>query len=111
MAIEAATGPGRVQSGAPTFMPCENLPEGDYVDRDASLVQVCRSSLFAAGEPLLKRAQEAGEARPDIEFSEILQMVMGITKIPSTRPDQIERLIRIALDGLRYSALVLGHPA
>jgi hypothetical protein len=42
--------------------------------------------------------------RSDVEFSEVLQMVMGITKIPSTDPDQIERLVRIALDGLRYSA-------
>jgi AcrR family transcriptional regulator len=76
----------------------------NYVDQDAPLFRVCRSSLFAAGEPLLKRAQDAGEVRSDVEFSEVLQMVMGITKIPSTDPGQIERLVRIALDGLRYSA-------
>jgi AcrR family transcriptional regulator len=76
----------------------------NYVDQDAQLFKVCRSSLFAAGEPLLKRAQAAGEVRPDVEFSEVLQMVMGITKIPSNDPAQIERLVRIALDGLRYSA-------
>jgi AcrR family transcriptional regulator len=75
----------------------------NYVDQDAPLFRVCRSSLFAAGEPLLKRAQDAGEVRPDVEFSEILQMVMGIAKIPSADPEQIERLVRIALDGLRYS--------
>jgi AcrR family transcriptional regulator len=76
----------------------------NYVDQDAQLFKVCRSSLFAAGEPLLKSAQDAGEVRPDVEFSEVLQMVMGITKIPSNDPAQIERLVRIALDGLRYSA-------
>src|SRR5437879_701251 len=37
----------------------------DYLDQDASLFQVCRASLFDAGEPLLKRAQEAGAVRPD----------------------------------------------
>ena len=30
-------------------------------------------------------------------------MVMGIAKIPSADPEQIERLVRIALDGLRFS--------
>ena len=29
-------------------------------------------------------------------------MVVGIAKIPSTEPGQTERLLRIALDGLRY---------
>ena len=31
----------------------------NYLDADASLFQSCRASLFAAGEPLLQRAQEA----------------------------------------------------
>ena len=29
-------------------------------------------------------------------------MVMGIAKIPTTDPEQTERILRIALDGLRY---------
>jgi AcrR family transcriptional regulator len=73
-----------------------------YMDRDAPLFTACRASMFAAGEPLLKRAQEAGEVRPDVEFGEILQMVMGIGKIPTTDPAQTEHMFRIALDGLRY---------
>src|SRR3982074_684396 len=48
----------------------------NYLDKDAPLFQVCRTALFAAGEPLLKRAQEAGVVRPDAEFSEVMQMVM-----------------------------------
>ena len=36
----------------------------NYLDHDASLFQACRASLFAAGEPLLERAQEAGVVRP-----------------------------------------------
>ena len=35
----------------------------NYMDQDAALFQVCRTSLFEAGEPLLKRAQEAGVVR------------------------------------------------
>ena len=60
--------------------------------------------MFAAGEPLLERAQDAGMVRRDVEFSDVMHMVIGITKIPSADPKQIEHILRIALDGLRYSA-------
>jgi AcrR family transcriptional regulator len=73
----------------------------NYLDADATLFRECRSGLFEAGEPLLKRAQDAGVVRPDVEFSQVLNMVMGISKIPSA-PAQIEHILRIALDGLRY---------
>jgi AcrR family transcriptional regulator len=74
----------------------------NYLDKDAPLFQACRTSLFAAGEPLLKRAQDSGMARRDVEFSDVMHMVIGITKIPSADPKQIEHILRIALDGLRY---------
>jgi AcrR family transcriptional regulator len=74
----------------------------NYLDPDASLFQVCRASLFEAGEPLLKRAQEAGVVRPDVNIGEVIQMVVGIAKIPASDPGQNAHLIRIALDGLRY---------
>lgn len=73
-----------------------------YMDRDAPLFHQCRASMFAAGEPLLERARAAGVIRPDADFGEILQMVMGIAKIPVTDPAQTERMLLIALDGLRY---------
>jgi AcrR family transcriptional regulator len=76
----------------------------NYLDQDAPLFQVCRTSLYAAGAPLLKRAQEAGAVRPDVEFPEVMHMVVGIAKIPASDPGQIEHILRIALDGLRYRA-------
>jgi AcrR family transcriptional regulator len=74
----------------------------DYLDQDAQLFQTCRTSLYEAGEPLLKRAQEAGVVRTDVNIAEVIQMVAGIGKIPATEPGQTEHLLRIALDGLRY---------
>ena len=74
----------------------------NYLEQDAPLFQVCRSSLFEAGEPLLKRAQEAGVVRPDVNIGEVIQMVVGIAKIPASDPGQNERILRVALDGLRY---------
>jgi AcrR family transcriptional regulator len=74
----------------------------NYLDRDAELFKICRVSLFEAGEPLLTRAQEAGVVRPDVSIGEVIQMVMGIAKIPATDPRQNQHILRVALDGLRY---------
>src|SRR3954449_7649579 len=74
----------------------------NYMDRDATLFKTCKASLFAAGEPLLVRAQEAGVVRPDVTIAEVIQMVMGIVKIPSSDPGQTAHILRVALDGLRY---------
>jgi AcrR family transcriptional regulator len=74
----------------------------NYLDQDASLFQVCRTSLFEAGEPLLKRAQEARVVRPDVNIAEVIQMVVGIAKIPTGEPGQNQHILRVALDGLRY---------
>jgi AcrR family transcriptional regulator len=74
----------------------------NYLDQDAPLFQLCRASLFEAGEPLLKRAQEAGVVRPDVNIAEVIQMVVGIAKIPASDPGQTEHILRVALDGRRY---------
>lgn len=57
----------------------------NYLDADAPLFKECRAELFSAGEPLLKRAQDAGAIRPDVEFSQVLQMVGGSARSPQTR--------------------------
>jgi AcrR family transcriptional regulator len=73
----------------------------NYLDRDNELFKVCRTSLWAAGEPLLQRAQAAGVVRPDVSIGDVIPMVMGIAKIPGD-PAQNAHMLRIALDGLRY---------
>ena len=40
--------------------------------------------------------------RPDVEIGDVMQMVMGIAKVPTADPEQTEHILRIALDGLRY---------
>jgi AcrR family transcriptional regulator len=74
----------------------------NYLDRDAQLFKSSRAALWAAGEPLLTRAQEAGVVRPDAEIGDVMHMVMGIAKVPSADPSQTTHIVRIALDGLRY---------
>jgi AcrR family transcriptional regulator len=74
----------------------------NYVDRDAPLFQNCRAALYAAGEPLLERAQQAKVARTDTNLVEVIQMVGGIANIPASDPEQIDHILELALDGLRY---------
>jgi AcrR family transcriptional regulator len=74
----------------------------DYVERDAAVFQSSRAALYAAGEPLLKRAQDSRVVRADTNLSEVIQMVGGIAKIPTSEPGQIDHILDIALDGLRY---------
>ncbi|HWE07835.1 MAG TPA: helix-turn-helix domain-containing protein [Solirubrobacteraceae bacterium] len=83
----------------------------DYVDRSAPLFQSCRAALFAAGEPILERAQQAHAVRDDTNLGEIIQMVGGIAKIPASEPGQINHILGIALDGLRYRADAAGASA
>ena len=40
--------------------------------------------------------------RADASLMDIIQMVGGIAKIPTAEPHQIEHILTIALDGLRY---------
>jgi AcrR family transcriptional regulator len=75
-----------------------------HLDRDAEFFRRCRAAFYTAGEPLLQRAQQAGEVRTDTSFDEVIQMVSGIAKISTAAPEQVERILDIALDGLRYRA-------
>ena len=40
--------------------------------------------------------------RPDVTIADVIQMMAGIGKIPTTDPAQRAHILRIALDGLRY---------
>jgi AcrR family transcriptional regulator len=71
-------------------------------ERDAAVFAGCRATLHDAGEPLLRRAQEAGIVRPDVTIDEVVRMVGGIAKIPTDDPADVQRLLTVALDGLRY---------
>ena len=70
----------------------------------AAVFAGCRAMLHSSGEPLLRRAQDAGIVRTDVTIDEVVRMVGGIAKIPAADPDEIQRLLAVALDGLRYRA-------
>ena len=71
------------------------------VGQPSEVFRGCRTLLFAEGEPLLARAQQAGAARTDVSFDDVLRLVSGITMMPFAEEGQMERVVDIALDGLR----------
>ena len=72
-----------------------------YIDRDASVFKSCAESIYGAGEPLLQRAQEAGEARTDTDIVDVTKLIAGITAVRTSDPGQTDRIVTLALDGLR----------
>ena len=73
-----------------------------YNERNADVFKSCRASLYAGGQPLLERAQQAHLVRSDTDIADVIQLVVGIAKIQTAEPEQLDRLLDMALDGLRY---------
>jgi AcrR family transcriptional regulator len=72
-----------------------------YSGPAAEIFANCRAALYAAGGPLLERAQDAGIVRDDLDIGDVLHLVSGIAKISTPDPAQMDRLLDVALDGLR----------
>ncbi len=73
-----------------------------HLGEDAEVFRSCRSAVFETGEPLLERAQQAGVVRRDTSFTEVIQLVGGIATITTATSAEIDRILAVALDGLRY---------
>jgi AcrR family transcriptional regulator len=69
---------------------------------DAPVFRTCHQAIYTAGEPLLERAKRDGAVRSDIEFIDVIRLVSGIAMIKNAEPEDIRRVLAVALDGLRY---------
>jgi AcrR family transcriptional regulator len=75
----------------------------EALNDESEIFQACRDSMYAAGGPLLERAQKAGEARADMDFGDLLRLVAGITATSFDDDAQRDRVLAIALDGVRVT--------
>jgi len=73
-------------------------------DPDSTVLLTCRTALTGAGTALVERAQKAGAVRRDTTFTDVVRMVGAIAMVPTEDPEQKQRLLELALDGLRYRA-------
>jgi AcrR family transcriptional regulator len=62
----------------------------------------CRNALYSAGRPLVARAQDAGVVRADVDVADVLHLVSGIAKMTTLERSDVDRILDVALDGLRH---------
>ncbi|MFK4144889.1 TetR/AcrR family transcriptional regulator [Streptomyces sp. NPDC004065] len=73
----------------------------EALEDESEIFHACRESMYAAGGPLLERAQRAGAARKDMDFGDLVRLVAGVTATTFVDDAQRERVLSIALDGVR----------
>ena len=73
-------------------------------DPDSKVLLTCRTAIVGAGTALVERAQRAGVVRSDTTFVDVVRRVGAIAMVPTEDPEQKQRLLELALDGLRYQA-------
>lgn len=71
---------------------------------EGSKIQVACSAAADAGSVLLRRAQDAGVVRPDVDISDVLGLIHGVV-IASERaeddPERVDRLFDLVIASLR----------
>ncbi|GAA5014783.1 helix-turn-helix domain-containing protein [Kitasatospora paranensis] len=68
---------------------------------ESEVFLACRQSMYDAGTPLLERAQKSGDVRPDMNIDDLLRLVSGISSVAFPGEEQRDRVLGIALDGVR----------
>ena len=76
----------------------------EALNRDSDMFRACRATMYAAGEPLLARAQQAGEVRAEASFDDVVRLVSGLMSAAFVDDDQRDRVLTFALDGIRNRA-------
>jgi AcrR family transcriptional regulator len=79
--------------------------------RESELISTCSLMLRHSIEKLLRRAQEAGVARDDIEPADVLRLVHGLVVACDQAPGdqaQIRRMLALVVDGLRPQSQAPG---
>lgn len=73
----------------------------DGLNRQSPLLQSCRVVVYDSGEPLLRRAQDSGAVRDDVTIDDAVRLISGVAGVAFVDADQRDRVIDVALDGLR----------
>ncbi len=73
----------------------------DYREGLNEGVATCRTILYDSGRPILERAQQAGVARADVEVQDAMRLVQGLGAVAFPSDDDRDRVVGLAIDGLR----------
>ncbi len=73
----------------------------DVFEKNPGFKLDSRDKLAAAAATVLRRAQQAGVARADIDENDLMQLVGGMCMARGASLPQNERLLCLVLDGIR----------
>jgi AcrR family transcriptional regulator len=73
----------------------------EAMNKDSDVFRACRAQMYECGAPLLERAQAQGEARTDLSFDDLVRMLSGLTSAGFADDAQRDRILEVALDGVR----------
>lgn len=71
------------------------------LNREKAVFQSCRVGMYGSIAPVLARAQAAGEIRADTTVVDVVRLLSGIAGVAFEDDAQRDRVLGIALDGLR----------
>jgi AcrR family transcriptional regulator len=76
----------------------------EALNRESAMFASCRATVFGAGRPLLQHAQDAGRARSDVSFEDVLHLVNGVSGATFVDDAQRDRVLTMALDGIKLQS-------
>lgn len=74
------------------------------LDHDSPGYRAAADALHEAGGPLLRRAQDAGTFRRDVDIDDVMRMIMAFAVVNFVSADQRDRMLNVAFDGLAKTA-------
>jgi AcrR family transcriptional regulator len=92
--IHATCEHGKIYHGVAAAVMSQLLGAGTEFDEACTAAQ-------AAGDRILRRAQEAGAARADITRAHIVALVHGLVLAAENEPELFDRLLAVAIDGVQ----------
>lgn len=73
----------------------------EALNRESPVLATCRTILYDSGRPILRRAQEAGVARPDVSVEDAMRLIHGLGFVAFPTEEDRDRVVGLAIDGLR----------
>ena len=75
----------------------------EAVGIESELISSCWMAMRQTTERLLANAQEAGVIRPDVDATDVMRLVHGVTVSTEKAPERSDMLLSVMLDGLRVT--------
>jgi hypothetical protein len=73
----------------------------EAVGLESELISSCWVAMRETTERLLSNAQQAGAIRPDVDATDVMRLVHGVSVSTEKAPERADMLLSIMLDGLR----------